>query len=53
MYKLAREEINSRVKELEEFYEMAVDRALNMKELNEEVFRLREEISELQNRLQR
>ena len=51
-YKKARQEIDTRVKELEDFYEIAVGRELKMKELKEEVHRLREEIRELQNRIQ-
>ena len=52
-YKKARQEIDNRVKELEEFYEMAVGRELKMKELKEEVDILRQEIRELQNRVQK
>ena len=36
------------MKELEEFYEMAVGRELKMKELKEEVERLSKEVRELQ-----
>jgi PAS domain S-box-containing protein len=42
--KMADEEIKKRVKELEDFYEMAVGRELRMKQLKEEIEELREEI---------
>jgi PAS domain-containing protein len=51
-FKTARAEIDSRVKELEEFYEMAEGRELKMKELKEEVDRLRVEINNLKNKAQ-
>jgi PAS domain S-box-containing protein len=38
------EEINNRIKELEDFYRMAVGRELRMKELKEEISRLKEEL---------
>ncbi len=50
-FKMARAEIDNRIKELEEFYEMAVGRELKMKELKEEVNRLSEEITYLKNRI--
>lgn len=43
----AREELKNRVKELEEFYDMAVGRELRMRELKEETDRLRAETAEL------
>ncbi len=43
----AREELKNRVKELEEFYDMAVGRELKMKELKEEIERFRAETVEL------
>lgn len=43
--KKAEDEIKKRVKELEEFYEMAVGRELKMKEIKEEIARLKAEIS--------
>jgi len=49
--KKAREEIDNRIKELEEFYEMAVGRELKMKELKEEANRLREEVKDLRSRV--
>ncbi len=43
--KKAEEEIKKKVKELEEFYEMAVNRELRMKELKKEIKRLEEKLS--------
>ncbi len=43
----AREELKNRVKELEEFYDMAVGRELKMKELKEEIESFRVETAEL------
>ncbi|MCG2722141.1 MAG: PAS domain S-box protein, partial [Thermodesulfovibrionales bacterium] len=40
----AEEEVNKRVKELEEFYQMAVSRELRMKELKENIAELKEEL---------
>jgi len=40
---LAKDELESRVRELEEFYKMAIGREVKMKELKEEVRRLQEE----------
>ena len=42
--KKAREEIDNRIKELEEFYEMAVGRELKMKSLKEEVEKLKADL---------
>ena len=39
------EEIKKKVRELEEFYEMAVNRELRMKELKKEIKRLEEKLS--------
>ncbi len=50
--KKAREEIDNRIRELEEFYEMAVGRELKMKELKEEMEKLREEVKELRSRVE-
>ena len=47
----AEKEINRRVKELEEFYDMAVGRELRMKELKEEMEDLKEEIERLKQEL--
>jgi len=44
--KRARDELKNRVKELEEFYDMAVGRELKMKELKEEIERFRVETAE-------
>lgn len=44
--KLTEKEINEKVKELEKFYDMAVNRELKMKELKEELARLKAELSE-------
>jgi PAS domain S-box-containing protein len=41
------EELNKKIKDLEEFYDMAVDRELKMIELKEEIQRLREELENL------
>jgi PAS domain S-box-containing protein len=49
--KTAQEEIRKRVKELEEFYNMAVGRELRMKELKEEMEELREETDRLRQKL--
>lgn len=49
--KTAQEEIRKRVKELEEFYDMAVGRELRMKELKDEMEELREEIERLRQKL--
>ena len=49
--KTAQEEIKKRVKELEEFYDMAVGRELRMKELKEEMEDLKEEIERLKQKL--
>lgn len=43
--KKAEEEIKKKVRELEEFYEMAVNRELRMKELKKEIKRLEEKLS--------
>jgi len=43
----ARDDLKNRVKELEEFYDMAVGRELKMKELKEEIERFRVETAEL------
>jgi len=43
----SRDELKNRVKELEEFYDMAVGRELKMKELKEEIERFRDETAEL------
>lgn len=43
----AREELKNRVKELEEFYDMAVGRELKMKELKEDIEKFRVETAEL------
>jgi PAS domain S-box-containing protein len=43
----ARDELKNRVKELEEFYDMAVGRELKMKELKEEIERFRDETAGL------
>ena len=43
--KKADEEIKKKVRELEEFYEMAVNRELRMKELKKEIKRLEEKLS--------
>lgn len=43
------DEIKKRVKELEEFYEMAVGRELKMIELKEEIERLKEELEKYKN----
>jgi len=45
--KTAQEELRKRVKELEEFYDMAVGRELRMKELKDEMEELREEMEHL------
>jgi len=45
----ARDELKNRVKELEEFYDMAVGRELKMKELKEEIERFRVETAERKN----
>ena len=50
--KKAREEIDKRIKELEEFYEMAVGRELKMKALKEEADKLREEVKDLRSRME-
>ena len=50
--KKAREEIDNRIKELEDFYEMAVGRELKMKDLKEEVEKLGEEVKALKNRVE-
>ena len=44
-HKKAEEEIKKKVRELEEFYEMAVNRELRMKELKKEIKRLEEKLS--------
>ncbi|MBI4684759.1 MAG: response regulator [Nitrospirae bacterium] len=44
--KKAQDELMEKIKELERFYEVAVDRELKMKELKEEVERLKAELSE-------
>jgi PAS domain S-box-containing protein len=49
--KTAQEEIRKRVKELEEFYDMAVGRELRMKELKDEMEELREEMERLRQKL--
>ena len=51
-HKKAREEIDKRIKELEEFYEMAVGRELKMKALKEEADNLREEVKDLRSRME-
>jgi len=45
--KQAEEQLKKRVKELEEFYDMAVNRELRMVELKEEIERLREELKNI------
>ena len=47
----AREELKKRINELEDFYKMAVGRELKMKELKEEVQRLKDENESLKRRL--
>jgi PAS domain S-box-containing protein len=47
----AQEELRKRVKELEEFYDMAVGRELRMKELKDEMEELREEMERLRQKL--
>ena len=42
----------NRIRELEEFYEMAVGRELKMKELKEEMEKLREEVKDLRSRVE-
>lgn len=49
--KTAQEEIKKRVKELEEFYDMAVGRELRMKELKETMEEMKEEIEHLKQAL--
>jgi PAS domain S-box-containing protein len=49
--KKAEEEIKGKIKELEEFYDMAVGRELRMKELKDEMKELREEIERLRQEL--
>ena len=46
-YKKKEEEVNRRIKELEEFYDMAIGRELSMIELKEEIDKLKEEIKRL------
>lgn len=46
----AEEELKGRVKELEEFYEMAVSREIRMKKLKEEINRLNNDILKLKSR---
>jgi DNA-binding NtrC family response regulator len=48
--KQAEEQLKKRVKELEEFYEMAVNREMRMVELKEEIERLKEELKKLERR---
>jgi DNA-binding NtrC family response regulator len=48
--KQAEEQLKKRVKELEEFYDMAVNRELRMVELKEEIERLREELKNIKGR---
>ncbi len=49
--KTAQEDVKKRVKELEDFYDMAVGRELRMKELKEEMEDLKEEIERLKQEL--
>jgi PAS domain S-box-containing protein len=49
--KTAQEELKKRVKELEDFYDMAVGRELRMKELKDEMEELREEMERLRQKL--
>ena len=44
--KAADKELKARVKELEEFYEMAIDREIKMKGLKEEIRMLRSRLAE-------
>jgi PAS domain S-box-containing protein len=49
----AEKEIKRRIKELEDFYEMAVSRELRMKELKETIEKMKEEIERLKEELER
>jgi uncharacterized protein YoxC len=49
--KSAQEDVQKRVKELEEFYDMAVGRELRMKELKEMMENMREEMDILKHEL--
>ena len=51
--KVSQEEIKKRVKELEEFYEMAVGRELRMKELKEQMEEMKEEMEKLKNEMKK
>ena len=51
--KKAEEEIKKRVKELEEFYDMAVGRELRMKELKEHMEEMKEEMEKLKKELEK
>jgi len=48
----AQEEIKKRVKELEDFYDMAVGRELRMKELKEQIEEMKEEMEKLKKELE-
>ena len=50
--KRAEEEIKKRIKELEEFYDMAVGRELRMKELKEQMEEMKEEMEKLKKELE-
>ena len=52
-HKQAEEEIKKRVKELEEFYDMAVGRELRMKEIKETMEDMKEEIENLKKELEK
>jgi polyhydroxyalkanoate synthesis regulator phasin len=45
--KKAEDELNSRVEELEQFYNMAISREIKMKELKERIKELESEVSKL------
>ncbi|MFZ3138904.1 MAG: PAS-domain containing protein [Thermodesulfovibrionales bacterium] len=51
--KRAEEEIKKRVKELEDFYDMAVGRELRMKELKEQMEEMKEEMEKLKKELEK
>ncbi|MEW6586300.1 MAG: PAS domain S-box protein [Nitrospirota bacterium] len=52
-HKQAEKEIKKRVKELQEFYDMAVSREIRMKELKETIKEMKEEIERLKEELER
>ena len=51
--KKAEEEIKRRIKELEEFYDIAIGRELRMKELKEQMEEMKEEMEKLKNKLEK